>query len=238
MLTMDDSHTVHQTGDVLVVGDRIEAVGPSLEVPDGTREIDASGGIVMPGMIDTHRHMWQTAMRAYGADWTLTQYFVWYYLEHGKTFRPEDIHAGNLLSAWESLEAGVTTTVDWSHGLQTVDHADAAVDALQAVPGRFVLAYGNIQAGPWEWTADPAVRDFFERRRTGAGDMLGFQLAFDVTGDPSFPEKAAFEVARELGLAGHHARRRVGRDQRRRHPADPRERLRLARTPSTCTRPR
>ena len=185
---------------MLVVGDRIEAVGPGLDVPEGTQEIDARGGIVMPGMIDTHRHMWQTAMRAYGADWTLTQYFVWYYLEHGKTFRPEDIHAGNLLSAWESLEAGVTTTVDWSHGLQTVDHADAAVDALQAVPGRFVLAYGNIQAGPWEWTADPAVRAFFERRRTGAGDLLGFQLAFDVTGDPSFPEKAAFEVARELGL--------------------------------------
>ena len=200
VLTMDDSHTVHDAGDVLVVGDKIEAVGPSLDVPEGTQEVDASGGIVMPGMIDTHRHMWQTAMRAYGADWALTQYFVWYYLEHGKTFRPEDIHAGNLLSGWESLEAGVTTTVDWSHGLQTVDHADAAVDALQAVPGRFVLAYGNIQAGPWEWTADPAVRDFFERRRTGAGDMLGFQLAFDVTGDPSFPEKAAFEVARELGL--------------------------------------
>jgi 5-methylthioadenosine/S-adenosylhomocysteine deaminase len=201
VLTMDDAHTIHDNADVLVVGDKIEAVGPGLDVPDGTREVDAAGGIVMPGMIDTHRHMWQTAMRAYGADWTLTQYFVWYYLEHGKTFRPEDIHAGNLLSAWESLEAGVTTTVDWSHGLQTVDHADAAVDALQAVPGRFVLAYGNIQAGPWEWTADPAVRDFFERRRTGAGDMLGFQLAFDVTGDPSFPEKAAFEVARDLGLA-------------------------------------
>jgi len=201
VLTMDGTHTVHQTSDVLVVGDRIEAVGPSLDVPEGTREIDASGGIVMPGMIDTHRHMWQTAMRGYGADWTLTQYFVWYYLEHGKTFRPEDIHAGNLLSAWESLEAGVTTTVDWSHGLQTVAHADAAVDALQATPGRFVLAYGNIQAGPWEWTADPDVRDFFERRRTGAGDMLGFQLAFDVTGDPAFPEKAAFEVARDLGLA-------------------------------------
>src|SRR6478736_2625484 len=200
VLTMDDSHTVHETGDVLLVGDRIEAVGDRLDVPEGTREIDASGGIVMPGMIDTHRHMWQTAMRAYGADWTLTQYFVWYYLEHGKTFRPQDIHAGNVLSAWESLEAGVTTTVDWSHGLQTVDHADAAVDALQAVPGRFVLAYGNIQAGPWEWTADPAVRDFFDRRRTGAGDMLGFQLAFDGTGDPEFPERAAFEVARELGL--------------------------------------
>jgi cytosine/adenosine deaminase-related metal-dependent hydrolase len=200
VLTMDDSHSVLTDADVLVVEDRVAAVGRALDVPDGTAEIDARGGIVMPGMIDTHRHMWQTAMRAYGADWTLSQYFVWYYLEHGKVFRPEDIHAGNLLSAWESLEAGVTTTVDWSHGLQTVDHAEAAVDALQAVPGRFVLAYGNIQAGPWEWTADPAVRAFLDRRRAGAGDLLGFQLAFDVTGDPAFPERTAFEVARDLGL--------------------------------------
>jgi 5-methylthioadenosine/S-adenosylhomocysteine deaminase len=186
--------------DVLVVDDRIADVGRGLDVPDGAQEIDASGGIVMPGMIDTHRHMWQTAMRAYGADWTLTQYFVWYYLEHGSKFRPEDILAGNQLSGWESLEAGVTTTVDWSHGLQSVDHAEAAVEALQSVPGRFVLAYGNIQAAPWEWTADPAVRSFFERHRAAGGDMLGFQLAFDVTGDPAFPEKAAFEMARELGL--------------------------------------
>jgi cytosine/adenosine deaminase-related metal-dependent hydrolase len=102
--------------------------------------------------------MWQTAMRGYGADWTLTQYFVWYYLEHGKKFRPQDIAAGNRLAAIESLDAGVTTTVDWSHNLHTVDHGEAALEALRSVPGRFVLAYGNIQAGPWEWTADPAVR--------------------------------------------------------------------------------
>ncbi len=200
VLTMDDRHTVLPGADVLVADHRIAAVGRALDVPEGTQEVDASGGIVMPGMIDTHRHMWQTAMRGYGADWTLTQYFVWYYLEHGRAFRPEDVHAGNLLSAWESLESGVTTTVDWSHGLQSVDHAEAAVDALQEVPGRFVLAYGNIQAGPWEWATDKAVQAFLERRRTGAGDLLGFQLAFDVTGDPSFPEKAAFEAARELGL--------------------------------------
>ena len=116
----------------------------------------------MPGMIDTHRHMWQTAMRGYGADWTLTQYFVWYYLENGKHFRPEDIHSGNLLAAAEAIDAGVTTCVDWSHGLQTVDHADAAVDALQAIPGRFVLAYGNIQQPPSEWSAAPEFRDFVQ----------------------------------------------------------------------------
>ncbi|MFG2074774.1 amidohydrolase family protein [Nonomuraea maritima] len=185
--------------DVLVVGDRIAAVGPELDVPEGTAEIDASGGIVMPGMIDTHRHMWQTALRGYGADWTLTQYFVWFYLEHGRLFRPEDVHAGNLLGAVEALEAGVTTVVDWSHGLQTVEHADAAADALQAAPGRYVLAYGNIQQPPAEWTTAPEFRDFVRRRVTG-DDMLGFQIAFDVLGDPSFPERPAFEVARELGV--------------------------------------
>ena len=199
VLTLDESRQVITGGDVLVVDDKIAAVGPALEVPAGTVEIDATGGIVMPGMIDTHRHMWQTAMRGYGADWTLTQYFVWYYLESGKHFRPEDVHAGNLLAAVEAVDAGVTTCVDWSHGLQTVDHADAAVDALQAVPGRFVLAYGNIQQPPAEWSNAPEFRDFVRRRITG-DDMLGFQLAFDVTGDPSFPEKGAFEAARELGV--------------------------------------
>ena len=163
VLTMNDAHDVLHGADVLVQDDKVAAVGPNLEVPEGTTEIDASDGIVMPGMIDTHRHMWQTALRGYGADWTLAQYFVFFYLEYGKIFRPQDIAAGNLLSAIESLDAGVTTTVDWSHGLQTVDHADAAVDALQSVPGRFVLAYGNIQQGPWEWSASP---DF--KHRTAA----------------------------------------------------------------------
>jgi 5-methylthioadenosine/S-adenosylhomocysteine deaminase len=201
VLTMNDAHDVLHDADVLVEGERIAAVGPGLEVPEGTYEIDAAGGIVMPGMIDTHRHMWQTALRGYGADWTLSQYFVFFYLEWGKVFRPQDIHAGNLLSAIEALDAGVTTTVDWSHGLQTIDHADAAVDALQSVPGRFVLAYGNIQQGPWEWATSADFRSFVDRRFGGSDDMLGFQMAFDVTGDPEFPEQEAFKVARELGAA-------------------------------------
>ena len=200
VLTLDAQHTVLRDADVLVTGDRVAAVGPDLAVPEGTREIDARDGIVMPGMIDTHRHMWQTAMRGYGADWTLTQYFVWYYLESGKHFRPQDVRAGNLLAAAEALDAGVTACVDWSHGLQTVGHAEAAVDGLRSTPGRFVLAYGNIQAGPWEWTAQPEVQRFLTGLRDAGDDRLGVQLAFDVTGDPAFPEKAAFEVARELGL--------------------------------------
>jgi 5-methylthioadenosine/S-adenosylhomocysteine deaminase len=200
VLTMDPSSGLLRGGDVLVVDDRIAEIGTRLAVPDGTVEIDAGGGILMPGMIDTHRHMWQTALRGFGADWTLTNYFHFYYLNWGKVFRPQDIYAGNLLAAIEAVDAGVTTTVDWSHGLQTVDHAEAAVDALEEVPGRFVLAYGNLLGAPWEWSKSQEFRDFVARRMDGRGDMLGMQLAFDVTGDPSFPEKGAFESARELGL--------------------------------------
>src|SRR5881227_3530962 len=198
VLTMDEGHRVLRGADVLIASERIAGVGPNLSVPDGTVHIDATDGIVMPGMIDTHRHMWQTAMRGYGADWTLTHYFVWNYLQWGKSFRPQDIYAGNLLSAIEAIDAGVTTSVDWSHNLQTVEHAEAALTALKEVPGRFVLGYGNIQAAPWEWSAAPEFRDFVSRNFSGSDDMLGFQMAFDVPpASPDFPEKAAFEVARD-----------------------------------------
>src|SRR5689334_14111674 len=192
VLTMDEGHHVLRDADVLVSGERISAVGHALEAPADAVEIDATGGIVMPGMIDTHRHMWQTAMRGYGADWTLTQYFVWNYLQWGKSFRPQDIYAGNLLSALEAIDAGVTTAVDWSHNLHTIDHAEAATDALEDVPGRFVLAYGNIHQGSWEWSTTPEFRDFYTRRFDGKGDMLTFQIAFDLPGVEGFPEKATF----------------------------------------------
>jgi 5-methylthioadenosine/S-adenosylhomocysteine deaminase len=195
-----DSPGVIEGGDVLVRGDTIEAVGPSLEVPEGTLEIDASGGILTPGFVDTHRHMWQTALRGYGGDWALSQYFVFYYLQWGEVFRPEDVYAGNLLSALESVDTGVTTTLDWSHGLRNPDYGEAALQALREIPGRFVLAYGNYLAGPWEWSNTPEFRRFVSDNFSSPDDMMRLQLAFDVPGSAEFPERAAFEAARELGL--------------------------------------
>jgi hypothetical protein len=186
--------------DVLVVDQLIAAVGQKLPVPDGTLEIDSSGGILIPGMIDTHRHMYQTAMRGFGADWTLTDYFYFYYVNHGSKFRPQDVYAGNLLAAIEAVDSGVTTTLDWSHGLQTTDHADAALDALERVPARFVFSYGNLAGAPQDWSTDPAFKAFVNRRLGHTTDMLSFGMSFDVPGDPEFPERAAFEVARELGV--------------------------------------
>ena len=124
-----------------------------------------------PGMIDTHRHMWQTAMRGYGADWTLTQYFVWYYLESGRHFRPRGRargqparRAGGARRGRHHLRRLVARAADR-------DHAEAAVDALRSVPGRFVLAYGNIQQAPVGVDGHarvPGVRRAGDRRRRRA----------------------------------------------------------------------
>lgn len=195
-----DSQGVLEDADVLISGDTIAGVGPKLEVPDGTLEIDAAGGIVMPGMIDTHRHMWQTALRGYGGDWALSQYFVFYYLTWGEVFRPEDIYAGNLLSALESIDQGVTTTLDWSHALRTPEYGEAALQAFREIPGRFVLAYGNYLGAPWEWSNSPEFRKFVTDNFNAPDDMLGLQMAFDVPASEEFPEAAAFQAARDLDL--------------------------------------
>ena len=184
-----------------------------------------SGGIVMPGMIDTHRHMWQTAMRGYGADWTLTQYFVWYYLESGKFFRPEDVHAGNLLAAIEAIDAGVTTCVDWSHGLQTVDHADAAVDALR-------VGARSLRAGLRQHPA-AAVRSGRPRRSSATSSAAGSPAttcsasrwpSTSPATRPSPRRRPSRWPATSASPVTTHAGR-LGRDQRRRHPADARARL-------------
>jgi cytosine/adenosine deaminase-related metal-dependent hydrolase len=195
-----DSAGVLENADVLVIDDLIAAVGHRLEVPEGTVEIDATGGILMPGMIDTHRHMWQSMMRGYGGDWALSQYFNFYYLNHGSVFRPDDIRAGNRLSALESVDTGVTTTLDWSHGLRTIEHAEAAVDALRSIPGRFVLGYGDYLGAPWEWSTSADFRSFAERTFSSSDSMLTLELAFDVIGQEGFPEEAAFRAARDLGV--------------------------------------
>ena len=230
-----DSAGVLENADVLIIGDTIRAVGPQLEVPEGTLEIDASGGIVMPGMIDTHRHMWQTALRGYGGDWALSQYFVFYYLTWGHVFRAEDIYAGNLLSALESVDQGVTTTLDWSHGLRTPEYGEAALQAMREIPGRFVLAYGNYLGAPWEWSNSPEFRDFVVRNFNAPDDMMGLQLAFDVPDDPDFQASGRVPGGARPRPAGHDPRRSVGRDDRHEHQADVRRRLDDRHRSPTCT---
>src|SRR3954465_13040813 len=67
VLSMDAEIGDVYGGDVLIEGDRIAAVGLSIEAADA-QVIDASDCIVMPGFIDSHRHTWETVIRGIAPD--------------------------------------------------------------------------------------------------------------------------------------------------------------------------
>lgn len=72
VVTMDPGRGVLPETDVLTRGTSIEAVGPHLPAPEVAGVLDADGALPLPGFVDTHRHMWQSAFRGVGADWTIS----------------------------------------------------------------------------------------------------------------------------------------------------------------------
>ncbi|QOV36672.1 amidohydrolase family protein [Streptomyces ferrugineus] len=127
--------------DVLIEGGRITAVGRDLPA-EGATVVDATDRIVLPGFVDTHRHVWQSALRSAAVDVDLAAYLGLVLGRLGPRLGPQDIHAATLAGALEGLDSGITTLMDFSHALHTPEHADAAVDALQAAGLRAVFGYG------------------------------------------------------------------------------------------------
>ncbi|WP_155060339.1 amidohydrolase family protein [Streptomyces blattellae] len=138
---------VAQAGtDVLIERGRITAVGRNLSA-DGATVIDATDRIVLPGFVDTHRHVWLSALRSATVGLDLNSY-LGVLGQYGPRFRPQDMYNATLAGALESLNAGITTQLDYSHGLYTPEEADAAIDALQAAGLRAVFTYGAVDANP------------------------------------------------------------------------------------------
>jgi len=99
--------------------------------------------IVIPGLVDSHRHTWQTILRAVGTDWTLGQYFTGMRLIAGRLYEPQDMYISNHLGALEALNSGITTLYDWCHNNNTPDHAEQAFLGLRDAGIRGVWGYGN-----------------------------------------------------------------------------------------------
>jgi cytosine/adenosine deaminase-related metal-dependent hydrolase len=204
VLTLDKGLGDFQRGDILIEGSKIAAVGSELNA-DGAEVIDADGMIALPGFVDSHRHTWQSLLRATAADWTLPQYFSGIRGVMGRLYTPDDMQVANLLGALEALDAGITTLYDWSHNNNTPEHADAAVQGLKDSGIRGVFGYGNASD---EWI--PVSRrptnlaDVARVRRSHfASDDQLVTMAFAARG-PQFTTlditEADFVCARELGI--------------------------------------
>ncbi len=162
VLTQDPSLGEMAGADILIEDDRIVEVGRNLNAADA-QVIDASGDIVIPGFVDSHRHTWETSIRTCAPDYTLGAYFGAILDQFAPKYRPDDVYAGNRWGALECANAGITTLVDWSHIMNTPDHADAAVKGLQDAGIRSVFAFGFPNTSIQDWWFGPDYGGSVER---------------------------------------------------------------------------
>ena len=212
VLSQDPAIGELPSADVLVEVDKIVEVGRSLSAADA-QVIDATGDVVIPGFIDTHRHTWETSIRTCAPDYALITYFGSILDKFAPHYRPDDVLAANRWGALECINAGITTLVDWSHIMNTPDHADAAIQGLQDTGLRSVFAYGFGNTSLVDWwfgpdyqgsvlTSDgPDARRLRKQYFSSDDGLITMALA---TRGPNFckPEvvKHDWELAKELNL--------------------------------------
>ncbi|MDP9793283.1 cytosine/adenosine deaminase-related metal-dependent hydrolase [Catenuloplanes nepalensis] len=208
VMSMDPVVGDFETADVLVDGERIVAVGTGVDVPAGADVIDARGRVVMPGFVDTHHHLFETALRSYLPNGLLINDGSGSpsadpsYMEHiigrfAPAYRPQDVHINMLYGRLSQLDAGVTTVLDTSQIHHTPEHSDAAVQALTDARARSVAGY---------WAGDGRADSRFPqdarrlRDRYFAGDgLLTMAMGGEIAGglDAYAP---VWTLARELDV--------------------------------------
>src|SRR5262245_46599682 len=154
VLTMDPGIADLPAGDVHVRGGAIVAIAPRIDAPN-VQVIDGRGMICMPGIIDTHWHLWTSLFRPFvRADVNELGYFP-VSNRLGQQMTPEDSYRAVILGVAEALSAGCTTVHNWAHNVRSPEHGDAELAAMRdaGVRGRF--AYG-----PAQGMADDEPMDF------------------------------------------------------------------------------
>ncbi len=130
----------HQNADVLLVGNRIAAVGKGLQAPEAVT-LDARGKIVIPGFVDVHNHRWQSMIRGYGSDQDLMDWLnQCVFPLAGADITEKETYAAVKFSIADLINTGVTTVVDDSHSYNPA-FVEGNLKALVESGIRFAFAY-------------------------------------------------------------------------------------------------
>jgi 8-oxoguanine deaminase len=149
VVTMDDQRREIKDASVLIEGKRIKAVGAAGEIiPYADEIIDATGHVILPGLINTHHHMYQTLTRVVPAaqdaslfGWLKALYPIWARLT------PEMIRVSTQTAMAELLLSGCTTSSDHLYLYPNGARLDDAIEAAQAIEMRFHAARGAMSVG-------------------------------------------------------------------------------------------
>ena len=198
VISMEPSRVAGLIENILIENDQISDVG-GINPTDDMEVIDATDCIVLPGLIDSHVHTWQTGLRGIAGDWTVPQYMRAMHRGLATFFQPEDIYIANLIGALSKLDAGITTLVDWCHNNPTPDHTDSAIDGLFESGARALFLHGSPKPDPKpgqkHYSEVPMPRGEIERLCKGrlATDDALVTLGLAVLG----PQYSVYEVCEQ-----------------------------------------
>src|SRR5471032_1910190 len=152
--TFDDADRVLRDASIFVRDGAIEALGPAAELPrEADRVVDARGCIVIPGLVNTHHHFFQTLTRAVPGtqdvelfDWLMTLYPIW------SRLGPDALRSATAVACAELLLSGCTTASDhtylWPNGCRIDDEiAVARETGLRFHAARGSMSVGRSQGG-------------------------------------------------------------------------------------------
>ena len=150
VLTMNGQRDMLLDGALLITDDRISDIGDTaalrLRYPDA-EDIDCDGRVVMPGMVNTHTHLFQTLLKGLGDDMVLKEWFSCMTGPAAVHLTTSDIHAAAMHGCVESIHAGVTTLVDFQYVHVQPGMTDAVVDAFAHSGMRGFVCRGFLTTG-------------------------------------------------------------------------------------------
>lgn len=150
VVTMDPLRRVIEDGAVLVRGRDIAAVGRERDLraanPDATW-FDAEGGLILPGFVNTHNHLFQTLLKGLGDDRPLYRWLREVTAPAASQLTEEACQAAALHGAVEAIRSGVTTIVDFMYAHPRPGLTEAIIRGLDEAGLRAIVARGFVTAG-------------------------------------------------------------------------------------------
>lgn len=206
VVSVDPDVGTLRRADVHVQDGRIVGVGAGLHAP-GAEVLDASRMIVMPGLVDSHFHMWSTVGRNFVSEGF--EYFPAKWATSA-VYQPEDFYRSVTLGLVECVAAGITTVHNWSHNTRSPAHADAELEAHRDGLVRARYSYGHRDLLPEDEALDFTDIDRVRGQWFGDGSPfgglvhLGVNLRGPDLGDLAvFDQEMAAAIARGLPVAIH-----------------------------------
>lgn len=188
-----------RVADIAIRDGRITEIGENLAAQGDEQLIDAHGHLVLPGLVDTHRHMWLGSLLASSSGMPLFAYARQINEGIGDPFTTEDVYAGVLWGAVQAINAGVTAVADWAHNLGSLADIEANMCALDESGIRARLFFGGKASSSGDFSRYPEhVHKFHALARR---DRIALGLALrGPSMAPAEDTEREFALARELGL--------------------------------------